>query len=130
MKNSKMTNIFKSVSTLRINHFLVVLTSSILILVPAARSTSVHLYGAYYSNFGSDDVIFYEGKCFSSLAGPKCISGAEFIDYSIVRHKGRYFCHLDLLLPNGRKAKQLGPYGQSGTPVYKCTAKGWVLGKW
>ena len=112
------------------NNFLLVLASSFLIFAPAARPTSVHPYGAYVSHFGSDDVIFYEGKCFSSLAGPKCISGAAFIDYSIVSYKGRYFCHVDLLLPNGRKPKQLGPYGQSGTPVYKCTAKGWVLGKW
>lgn len=86
--------------------------------------------GNFYDLFGSDNFLSYDGKCFTSLVGPVCVSGVKVINPQVIMHKGRYLCNENLPLSNGKLAKQLSPYGEAGGKVYKCTQKGWTLSRW
>ena len=99
-----------------------------LVLSPIAYSAPAQ--GNFYDLFGSDNFLYFDRKCFTSLMGPVCVSGVKVINPQIITHKGRYFCNENLPLSNGKPAKHLSPYGESGGKVYKCTQKGWVLSHW
>jgi hypothetical protein len=100
------------------------------LLIPMAHAAPMPAQGYFFDKFGSDNFLRRDGNCFYSLVGPVCVSGVRVINPMVVQRNGIYHCNENLSLPNGKKVKQLSPYGQQGGAVYECTAKGWILSYW